>query len=72
MANDWISVEDRLPIEGVLVWAVHLGSYVNVCWYGGKFDTGLDVWKRITKGDYIYNVTHWMPIDVPVPPKENR
>ena len=58
LANEWISVKDRLPdkmIE-VLVWAHGYASdYIEVAtYYGNEFT--------------VDNVTHWMLL--PAPPKE--
>ena len=75
MANDWISVEDRLPVEDGYYWAynnelVVIAEY-NAIVYSVSAKYEYHWWDPETKIKY-FDVTHWMPIDVPVPPKENR
>lgn len=61
--NEWISVKDRLPKEGVKVLACYKGAYLEIC----KCSEG--VWVNRFGSDYT-GVTHWMPL--PEPPKENE
>jgi hypothetical protein len=70
----WISVEERLPEDGVFVLAANddgkmlvakyesevLGWYLKYCCYD------FDVWDSEENGP----VTHWMPL--PLPPKEEE
>ena len=62
--NPWISVEDRLPDAGqwYLCWSrnqtqiIFLDTVEPIMW--------------LQDGDYLENVTHWMPL--PTPPKETQ
>lgn len=60
----WISVEDKLPMEYEPVLAAFGNHYARVCFYcGGKWfiDAGV-------VSDEVFGVSHW--IQIPAPPKE--
>ena len=59
----WISVEEKLPPLGEMLYCTH-GGYVGVAWHHGegKFETGGGM--RLGKCD----IPCWMPL--PEPPKE--
>ena len=61
--TEWISVEDRLPVDTETVLITHRGG-VSFGWFNGVY------WERgaATKHKPIKTVTHWMPL--PEPPKE--
>ena len=64
MANEWISVKDRLPKENERV--------IASC-RDGVFEAFVNQWGRWQRGginmDFWYGeVTHWMPF--PEPPKK--
>lgn len=61
-SSKWISVEERLPEEGVSVLIYGFGC-VDIGWV---IDTG---WRSEYINDYDEGeITHWMPL--PEPPKE--
>lgn len=62
--GEWISVEDRLPVDMGTVLIAHKGG-VSFGWYNGAY------WEKgaATKHREIKTVTHWMPL--PEPPKED-
>ena len=60
----WISVEDKLPMEYEPVLAAFGNHYARVCFYcGGKWyiDAGV-------VSDEVFGVSHW--IQIPAPPKK--
>ena len=62
MSKQWIIVEDELPDAG----------YWYLCWSRNQaeilfLDTAEPI-MWLQDGDYLENVTHWMPL--PKPPKE--
>jgi hypothetical protein len=61
--EEWISVNDRLPVDMVTVLIAHKGG-VSFGWYNGVY------WTKgaATKHRPIKTVTHWMPL--PGPPKK--
>jgi hypothetical protein len=66
-ADQWISVEDRLPQENesVLVWMVDDNSAI-----GGERREYADVWEYWPGRPYFQlnqgsGVTHWMPLPKP-------
>ena len=62
--SDWISVEDRLPDAGkwYLCWSRNQAQIIFL-------DTAKPIiWLQ--DGDYLENVTHWMPL--PEPPELNK
>lgn len=63
----WISIEERLPDEGMPVLVRHLqpnfgGPLLNVA----SVEDGL--WYEVNEWNEICNVTHWMPL--PAAPEE--
>ena len=69
MEDEWISVEDRLPEDGVEVLAC-VGSLVSlddgfasryVAWL--DYDGQSPEW--VTSGEQLKGVTHWQPLPVP-------
>lgn len=61
----WISVKERLPENGQLVWTYSDDKQSS---YGMMLRHG--VWEVIRDGCELVEVTHWMPL--PEPPKENE
>lgn len=61
----WISVKERLPENGQLVWAYSDDKKSS---YGMMLRHG--EWEVIRDGFQLVEVTHWMPL--PEPPKENE
>ena len=62
---EWISVEDRLPEDGVRVLAAHDDGVVRIGICRGCFPAVVS--KNHTKTFGIAEVTHWMQL--PAPPK---
>ena len=61
----WISVEDRLPRDSGIVWIYENGYDIMLGrHYSGLWQT-TDSFLNIV---YLYNVTHWQPLDKPKPP----
>ena len=65
VAQEWISVKDRLPEDGVRVLAAHDDGVVRIGVCRGYFPAVIS--KNHTKTFGIAEVTHWMPL--PQPPK---
>ena len=63
--QEWISVDDRLPEDGVRVLAAHDDRVVRIGICRGYFPAIVS--KNHTKTFGIAEVTHWMPL--PEPPK---
>ena len=63
--QEWISVDDRLPEDGVRVLAAHDDGVVRIGICRGYFPAVVS--KKHTKTFGIAEVTHWMPL--PEPPK---
>ncbi len=66
--HKWISVKDRLPEVDVEILffcgtRIRFGEYV---WYG--LNEGDYRWRDAVFGDYLIDITHWMPL--PEPPKD--
>ena len=61
----WISVDDRLPEDGVRVLAAHDDGVIRIGICRGYFPAVVS--KNHTKTFGIAEVTHWMPL--PQPPK---
>ena len=64
LTPQWISVEDKLPMELEPVLAAFGNHYARVCFYnGGKWyiDAGV-------MSDEAFGVSHW--IQIPPPPKK--
>ena len=76
----WISVEDALPKDKSTTWVffdgnVEMDSF-DADERGAKFvwTNGNESGEYISNGWYVYgeeNITHWMPIIYPDPPKFN-
>lgn len=77
--SEWISVEDRLPDEGVPVWGATLGQFPMIAalqvdadgWLWGEVyahypSDGKWACDYEVNDDYSW-ITHWMPL--PEPPK---
>ncbi len=77
MATDkWISVDERLPEFGDQTWVFADGD-VDVDWYeGGRGDIALDCEGEFKKSGWYafshYEITHWMPLERPLPPNETN
>ena len=63
--QEWISVKDRLPEDGVRVLAAHDDGVVRIGICRGCFPAVMS--KNHEKAFGFAEVTHWMPI--PEPPK---
>jgi len=63
LANEWVSVEDRLPDEGEEAYMVTDGRYVNITEYDAEDERFLEIPVCA-----LVNITHWMPL--PLPPAE--
>ena len=63
--QEWISVDDRLPEDGVRVLAAHDDGVVRIGICRGYFPAVVS--KNHTKTFGIAEVTHWMQL--PAPPK---
>ena len=63
--QEWISVKDRLPEDGVRVLAAHDDGVVRIGICRGYFPAVVS--KNHTKTFGIAEVTHWMQL--PAPPK---
>ena len=64
--SEWISVEDRLPDDVVMVLMVGInkgprGDYTTDM-YTGWYDRKVDEWVRWV---HKFNPTHWMPLPAP-------
>lgn len=65
-AQEWISVDERLPKKGQVVLAYGTRSSTT-----GQFQgIGARPWFWMWKGNTIKRVTHWRPL--PEPPKEEE
>jgi len=62
--SDWISVDQELPVAGILVLAAN-ADYQTVCYWNGY----KNYWQRgIDK--LHWNPTYWKPLDpIPAPPE---
>lgn len=62
--NEWISVEDELPIEGMwVIGATYLnnGEYIaKELFFDSQDTTGHCYW--LSEGDWENKVTHWMKL----------
>ena len=63
--QEWISVEDRLPKDGVRVLALHEDGIVRIGISRGCFPAVVS--RTYAKTFGIVEVTHWMPL--PEPPE---
>ena len=63
--QEWISVDDRLPEDGVRVLAAHDDGVVRIGICRGCFPAVMS--KKHEKAFGFAEVTHWMPL--PEPPK---
>ncbi len=66
--NEWISVEERLPDEGVrvLVCNIYGGSLPNQGDTGYVVDHGvMEDGEWCIQDDLFFHVTHWMPLPEP-------
>ena len=55
--SPWISVKERLPNNDEnIFYTNHLGGALGVGFYVDE------KWHQAYTGDYIYGITHWMPI----------
>jgi hypothetical protein len=68
-STDWIPCSERLPEEKglVLTWdgkSVDVGTFGLGAWSAA----GKSWWNR--EGYEADDITHWMPLDLPEPPKE--
>ena len=63
--QEWISVKDRLPEDGVRVLAAHDDGVVRIGICRGGFPAVMS--KKREKAFGFAEVTHWMPL--PEPPK---
>lgn len=68
-ADGWIETENTPPDDiGLWVWAYSVDGKVMLAKYVGEgiyhADNGMKYW-----GEYF---THWMPANIPEPPKEER
>lgn len=69
MAQEWISVKDRLPEpqQEVLVSVLNDVLFRDIARVGSLDSRG--IWRVDTPHEYFHrNITHWMPL--PEPPKE--
>ena len=66
--QEWISVDDRLPEDGVRVLAAHDDGVVRIGICRGYFPAVVS--KNHTKTFGIAEVTHWMQL--PAPPKGDK
>lgn len=60
LQNQWISVDERLPKEGELVFMKCKNNDINT-FCSGVYEGIKDEWYEDGIG-YVDNVTHWMPI----------
>jgi len=58
---DWISVADRLPPKAEEVWAYDAEEGVILAIY--------NYWNWHHGDSKLYQVSHWMPVDKPDPPR---
>ena len=63
--QEWISVKDRLPKNGVRVLTLHDDGIIRIGISRGYFPSVVS--RTNTKSFGVAEVTHWMPI--PLPPK---
>jgi len=74
-STGWISVDDRLPDsvnEDVWVYGkngVTIGSYWRVKLSGDIYWSDVYGNNDGLRDSSLYGVTHWMPMDIPEPPK---
>lgn len=62
---EWISVEDRLPEEGEVVFVYCHGNRIDFCPYIGEWPLIIVNWEERRAR---VAVTHWMPL--PEPPTD--
>ena len=67
--QEWISVDDRIPENSGNYLVVHRNKY------NGNTSIAIEAYIKCRVGewwsnDYVYDVTHWMPL--PEPPKKEE
>lgn len=63
MSGDWISVDDRLPEDEVLVLVFCPDCTDDPIWFGYHDD---DCWRYVDGVHAGFTITHWM--ELPEPP----
>lgn len=71
--TEWISVDDRIPDEGVSVFAyaqkcdeVYLAYWTGLAWYN-EIGVGID-----DQPERLEGITHWCQMSWPEPPKDDE
>ena len=74
--QQWISIDDKLPDTKDDLWVCYLDNGKQYITIGGIVQIGeISRWSDVygdgdgMGDDTIYGVTHWMPMDIPEPPK---
>ncbi len=62
--GEWVSVEDRLPEDGMTVLTIDTEGKNEVCFYQKEWEGVFQQCGGLIK---IFNITHWQPL--PKPPK---
>ena len=83
-AQQWVSVEDRLPEEvdtETWVWGEGMEEPETDVWEGDRGRQAVAYLAENSRVEYVksgwwsndmQHITHWMPIDVPEPPREDN
>lgn len=62
LQHQWMDIEEALPNEGELVFAIDSNQRYRVACFFGPHDCYHYTWEDEVTGDIVDNPTHWMKI----------